>query len=262
VSPLIETAYSLRISGRALLAGLCALLCWCRPAWPQDLKFTFVDQTAADHPRAVLTISELPNYTEVTFITTLGDKEITRFRDDTHILTATYLDDQGHETARTFYAYPQRVVDIHGEIQAQYPYAFPTFENNGSLFYIFSHFSPAPGETLTFKLIQSNFSRVKDPFQRWLIARLVGPIPMALKYLARETITVGTQQVEAEKYELGINDSVMALFWPHKYYFWYSVSDHTALRYTGSASDNREHVFQLTASEALGTAAPDTSRSE
>jgi hypothetical protein len=35
--------------------------------------------------------------------------------------------------------------------------------------------------------VQSNLSRIQDPLLRFLIAQLVGPVPMALKHVKTET---------------------------------------------------------------------------
>lgn len=215
------------------------------PATAETRKYTYVDSSGLAQGPATLTVEETPALTRITFVNEFKDTTICLVKDKDKLVATSYIDPAGQEIGSVVYDQAQHWVTVTGTVQAKYKYDFPIFENNGILFYFFSVWYPAPGKQLAFKMVQGDYSRIQDSWQRWMLAQLVGPIPMALKSVGRETVKLKSGASEAEKYELGVNDSIMSLFWPHKYYFWYAVPDRRLLQYSGHNRDNRVNTYVL-----------------
>jgi hypothetical protein len=45
---------------------------------------------------------------------------------------------------------------------------------------------------------------------------------MDFKYVGTEWLFIQGHEIEASKYEMGLSSDFLSLFWPHRYYFWYS----------------------------------------
>lgn len=181
-----------------------------------------------------LQIEDRGNETEVRFWNEFGDQERTVFENGTwNVLSADYRADDGRQFTEVEYDYAQGRIRVSGQFGAEYPLEGPVYENNGSLWFLFARLAPASGQPREFKVVQSNLLRISDGFQRWLLAGLVGPIPMRLAYHGQEALGCQGRQETADKYVLAVNAGALAAFWPHHYTFWYRTSDRVLLQYEG-----------------------------
>lgn len=193
-----------------------------------------------------MTVESDDRKTVVTYHNEFDDKEIATYDADRRLLLAVYVDPQGRETGRAVYDYSRRLILVSGLAQARYRLSEPSLDNNGSLFFFFSHFYPAPPESEKFfYLVQSNVSHITDPVQRFLLAQLVGPVEMSLRAQGEEDVALAGGTRRGLRYELGIHDSRLAAFWPTKYHFWYSADRRMLLQYQGLNADRKLGVVRF-----------------
>ncbi|MBN1595162.1 hypothetical protein JW933_04470 [candidate division FCPU426 bacterium] len=209
-------------------------------------NYTYAYRTEGTQKEIVLNVEQQDQRLEIIYYNEYGDKEVTVFDDKKRPLHATYYNPGREVTETSVYDYQRRTITLHGLVNARYALQEPVFDNNGSLFYLFSFYYPAPGRAITFHMVQSNVSRIEDPMLRMLITQIVGPVEMRLRHVGRETLHLAGQDISAEKYEFAINEGRMAMFWPHKYYFWYSSQDRKLLRHIGMSNEKKPNEYLLT----------------
>lgn len=231
-----------------LSVGLILVLA-CLPAlgWGEKTRiYNFDILKVEGHRPLKLVIEPQDGKTLVTYYNEFGDREISAFNSAGRILYARYLDAAGHETAHVDYDYLRKKINLVGIHDATYSLAPLAFENNGSLFDLFSRLYPEPGQELIFNLTQGNLSHIQSEFQRLLICKLVGPIEMFLRATGTDTLEVGGKKVLAGHYQLGIHDPLLAPFWPVVYHFWYSLeTPRILLKYQGMNPKNEVETITL-----------------
>jgi hypothetical protein len=102
------------------------------------------------------------------------------------------------------------------------------FDNTA--FYIIPKIAPLSNKTIRFTMIQVNEMRTVD---------------MYLRHLRREKMPVGNRILDADVYEYGIANSLIAAFWPHKYHYWISAENRRMLKYEGPESNLSNEVIVL-----------------
>ncbi|MCD4812278.1 hypothetical protein K8S19_01080 [bacterium] len=207
--------------------------------------FTYLYQCENIRKNITMHIEYDGNRVEITYFNEFGDKDITVFKDRIHPVSAVYFNPDRERIGQTIYDYKKKKIFIQGEMDAVYDLIEPVFDNNGATFYLFSVFHPEPEKTLTFRLVQSNLSRITDGFQRLLIRKLVGPVTMQLKHLGQETITLQNEEHLTVKYEFSIRDSGTSIFWSHKYLFWYSLEKNILLKHQGMSQEKKLIIYTL-----------------
>jgi hypothetical protein len=227
------------------LLGL-AFLAAGRPAGAVHVQTYVYDFQCGDQRKLLsLKVETMDGTTVVTYRNEFDDTEISTYDADDRMLTSTYLDPAGRETARSRYDYARGTVTLRGLIQAEYRLLPRTYDNNGSLFYLFGRILPAPGQKQVCYLVQSNLSRVEDPFLRWLVSQLVGPVEMAFADQSAEPIQVLERSVSTRRYVLYIHNPRLAAFWPNQYHFWYTEDDRRLVRYQGLNADRKVNMVTL-----------------
>ncbi len=221
-------------------------------AWlPADCRAVRMETVILDlqieetHQQNTMVLEFQPDHTVVTYFNEFGDKEVAYYAPPHRLLRAMYYNPDRRLTSQTIYHYQQKYLEMKGDLNMHYPLEGDTFDNSGSLFYLFSVFHPEPEGKILFKLVQSNLSRIQDPLLRFLIAQLVGPVPMALKHVKTETPAAPAAQTPAYCYELGIADGRLAPFWPYKYYFWYDTELHKLVQHTGYTTDKKLATYRV-----------------
>jgi hypothetical protein len=207
--------------------GVClSLACLPSPAWGEKTRiYTYDILKVEGHRPLTLIVEPKDGKVLITYYNEFGDREISAFDSSSHILYAQYFNALGQETAHVSYDYAGKKIYLVGLHNAVYNLAPSAYENNGSLFHLFTFLYPAPGKEVIFRLTQGNLSHINDEFQRLLICKLVGPIDMFLRSAGTEMVEAGGKRVLADHYELGIHDRLLASFWPAVYDFWYSVDE-------------------------------------
>lgn len=241
-------SFTRRRAGR-LIAGLTlAALSW----MPVDSRAVRMETYILDmqiedsHQQNTMVVEFQPNLTVITYFNEFGDKEVVFFEPPHRLLRAMYYNPEKRLTSQSFYHYKEKVLELKGDMNVRYTLEGDIFDNGGSLFYLFSIFyPPAEGGVQNFKLVQSNLSRIQDPLLRFLIAQLVGPVPMALKQVKTETLSFPEAEIPSLCYELAIADSRLAPFWPYKYYFWYDVERHQLRQHQGFSADKKMATYRV-----------------
>lgn len=191
-------------------------------------------------------VDSAPDLVQVTYWNEFGDTEIARFRGDTRMLGADYFDPANTPVAHSAYDYEKKTIDITGQNEAHYTFQKRTMDNCGSLFYVFSKIYPeTPGEKMVFFMVQGNLSRIKEPFLRFLILQLIGPVEMYALNQGEEKITVMNRQKTAVKIEMGINE-FRSFLWSYKYYFWIDPQNRHILRYQGVGPQGKPDIIEMT----------------
>jgi hypothetical protein len=196
-------------------------------------------QVGPNHREVSMQVESDGQQTVVTYHNEFDDQEITTFDPDVRPVKVKYVNSAGEETASVLYDYAKKTVTIRGLIQAQYRLLPQTYDNNGSLFYLFGQRYPTAGKDFIFYLVQSNLSHVNDPLLRLLVSQLLGPVQMDLKYRGQENVEILGQTYAAELYALGIHDARLATFWPNQYQFWFQTQERRLVKYQGLNADRK-----------------------
>ncbi|MEW6515649.1 MAG: hypothetical protein AB1439_01915 [candidate division FCPU426 bacterium] len=197
------------------------------------------------HQQNTMVVEFQPGLTVVTYYNEFGDKEVAFFEPPHRLMRAMYYNPERRLTSQTVYHYREKYLEMKGDLNVRYPLEGDIFDNSGSLFYLFSVFQPPVNGRLNFKLVQSNLSRIPDPFLRFLIAQLVGPVPMYLKHVKTENLAWQSSEVSALCFELAIAEGRLASFWPYKYYFWYDAKRQRLLQHQGQTTDKKMAVYRV-----------------
>lgn len=223
-----------------------ALLLETLPAQAVRVQTYIYDLRSGENRKQVtLKVETTDRTVTVVYRNEFNDTEISLYDLEDRPLSCSYVDPAGRETARSRYDYTRGTVTLQGLVRAEYRLLPGTYDNNGALFYLFGRHFPAPGQKMVMHLVQSNLSRVEDPFLRWLVSQLVGPVEMALEDQAEESLRIWEQSIPTRRYELYINNPNLAVFWPNRYRFWYSADDRRLVRYQGINAERRTDVITL-----------------
>ncbi len=231
---------------RPFVLGL--LFCLALPVSARPVKietYIFDIQVEKSHLPITMTVEYREDGIHIVYCNEFGEKEISFFSEPTRLARVVYIDAEGRQTARVEYDYLKHTVTLTGLINVCYRSAENTYDNNGSLLYLFSRLYPPPGGKINFYLIQSNLSHIDDSFLRFLISQLVGPVRMYLKDQGQESVEVLGQNYATTRYELGIADGSLARFWPHTYHFWYSLDERLPVQYQGIDAQRRVNTITL-----------------
>jgi len=191
------------------------LACLPLPGWCEKNRiYTYDILKVEGHRPLKLVIEPKPGYDLITYYNEFGDREISAFDASGRILWAQYYNSAGVQTAHVDYDYGLKKIILVGIHDATYSLATKAYENNGSLFHLFSFYHPDPGQDIIFSLTQGNLSHIESEFHRLLICKLVGPIEMFLRYVGNETLEIGNKKIPADHYMLGIHDRLLSPFWP------------------------------------------------
>jgi hypothetical protein len=87
-----------------------------------------------------------------------------------------------------------------------------------TVFYIFSRVYPESNRTVYFQMVQ--------PFD-------VRVIDMYLKWDGIEKVALNGRTYETVRYEFAVANPFVGIFWPYKYYYWYSTNDRKLVKHTG-----------------------------
>lgn len=218
------------------------------PTFSQALKIetlVFDFFTNNEHHPVTLIIKHDGDTTTVTYYNELGDKERSIYNNRIRLLSSVYYDPLGNETAKTIYDHKTKRIRMIGDQCAEYNYIHPTFDNNGSLFYLFSVFRPSNDKTLTFRLTQTNLKNIDDPLLKTMLTQMVGPIEMVLKFVKKETLEIAGTTYETKKYVMAIQTPTIALLWSSKYYFWYDEKTNYMVRYSGTNTNHTSDSITL-----------------
>jgi hypothetical protein len=232
-----------------LKTAVLTIILACLPSAAPAVKiqtYTYEYLCGEERKPITMTVESDTEKVVVAYHNEFNDHEIMTYDHQVRLLGAVYIDSEGRETGRVAYDYDRKVIRITGQYQAQFNLTDPTYDNNGSLFYLFAHRYPAaPEKDWIFYLAQSNLNRITDPISRFLITQLVGPVEMYLHLEGEEAIQLADQPRTALRYVLAIHDGRLAPFWPNRYHFWYAPEDRTLLRYDGLTADRKMAVVQL-----------------
>jgi hypothetical protein len=209
-------------------------------------NYTFEYSSDGSEAEIVMNVEYHRDRTLVTYFNEYGDKELTCFKGSHDPLSTTYYNPEREVTGTSVYDYRENKVILSGNVNAKYNIKGPLYDNNGSLFYLFSVYYPQPEKRIKFKMVQSNLARITDPLLRLMIIHMVGPIEMSLKHIGQEVLVIEEKEMLAEKYEFGISEGTLSSFWPHKYYFWYSQEPRHLLKHTGMSNIKKPNQYILT----------------
>lgn len=216
------------------------------PAWAAKIATSVFDTQKDDlHQQITMTVEYWSNSTVVNYYNEFGEHEITVFDGTLQPRKVTYINPRGQMTSTVNYDYRRNCLVLSGLNSAKYRLSENTFDNNGSLFYVFSLLYPTSSEPLVFHMVQSNLAHIESPLLRLLICQLVGPVEMYLKNKGTENVDVLGVSYRAVKYELGIHDPRLVNFWPHVYTFWYQVGDRKPIKYEGLDADRNVNTIIL-----------------
>ncbi len=175
-------------------------------------------------------VEEKPSETIVRFYDDKGESSINRFSHDHAAIDTRYINAEGEQYMAIVFDPANHSISSSGLVEENYDLEEHTFDGNGAMFYVFSHFLPEPGERFLFHVLQSKDERI---------------VQMYLSYAGSEEITVNGKSVRAKKYENGLESSLLSIFWPYKYYYWYSEEDNRFLMYRGPADHENEEIITV-----------------
>lgn len=87
-----------------------------------------------------------------------------------------------------------------------------------TVFYIFTHVYPSSNEVIYFQMIQPQDVRVVD---------------MYLKWDGTETLDLNGRTYDTIRYEFGVANPFVGMFWPYKYYYWYTKNNRKLVKHFG-----------------------------
>jgi hypothetical protein len=187
-----------------------------------------------EHRQITMKVERTDEAVVVSYHNEFNDDEVSRFLPGTaRLLSVHYAYPGQTEGTQADYNYPQKAIQVTGRNKGHYPLLKNTYDNTGSLFYLFSIVQPKPSDPFIFYMVQTNVEHIEDPLLRFLIAQLVGPVEMYFQYKDNEVVEVMGNSRPANHYIMGIHDGRMTPFWPNVYEFWYSETDRKLVKYQG-----------------------------
>lgn len=87
-----------------------------------------------------------------------------------------------------------------------------------TVFYVFTHVYPRSNEILYFQMIQPEYVRVVD---------------MYLKWDGSETLSLNGRTYETFRYVFAVANPFVGIFWPYKYYYWYTRDHRRLVKHVG-----------------------------
>ncbi len=177
-----------------------------------------------------MTIKQDGENIEITFVREKSDKQIISFINKVKPTNVEYINASGKKIREVKYNYFTNKIIISGDNNSEINYKKNTFDNNGSLFYIFSYLFPTTSSNLNFLLLESKDNKI---------------VNMYLKYRGKEQIDIQGGKNEAYKYEMGLEGFIPSMFWPYKYYYWYSTQERKFLKYQGPRADKKIETIVL-----------------
>jgi hypothetical protein len=87
-----------------------------------------------------------------------------------------------------------------------------------TVFYIFTRVFPESNQVVFFPMVQPNDVRIVD---------------MYLKWDGLEKVEANGKVYETVKYEFAVANPFAGIFWPYKYYYWYSLDKRRLIKHTG-----------------------------
>ena len=192
-------------------------------SFAQIQKYIFNVRYGSITKQAKMLVKQRNKYTEVIWTNGNNEKQISNFMGKTKLLNTKYFNPEGKEILSVIYDYNNEKINISGMKNSVLPLKGETFES-ASLFYLFSYIYPTTSKGINFNLLQSKNNRM---------------VKMYLKQIGTETIDIGGEKIQAFKYEMGLKNFLASMFWPHKYYYWYSTDDRKFLKYQGMGPDGK-----------------------
>ncbi|MCL6591046.1 MAG: hypothetical protein K6U80_13965 [Firmicutes bacterium] len=162
-------------------------------------------------------ITENEGITEVISIDENQEKQVILFQNKVEIISAKYYRND-KEFLSVIYDYQKKKVFVTGSQKMTINLKDKLFDNNAALFYLFGHIYPQPNKIMSFTMLQSKLGRT---------------VEMNLKALGTEDLIISGRTISAYKYEMSLSSRMASLFWPYKYYYWYSVENRVFLKYEG-----------------------------
>lgn len=104
-----------------------------------------------------------------------------------------------------------------GSINAEMPVVTNVILDK-TVFYIFSQVFPESNQTVYFQMLQPYDLRVVD---------------MYLKWDGLEKIKMNGRTYQTVRYEFAVANPFAGMFWPYKYYYWYSLTNRKLVKHTG-----------------------------
>lgn len=164
-----------------------------------------------------ISVGQSKNLTRLEFQDDAGEKTVTMLTSDLAPVEVRYYNKSGQEYMRLAFDHDQKEAVSTGLVKKKYSLERDTFDSNGSIFLILAAKRPAPGKRYLFDLLQSKEERL---------------VTMFFEHTGTETLKIGGKTIQADVYETGVESSVIALFWPYRYRYWYS-RDGRFLQYEG-----------------------------
>ncbi|MDH4261831.1 MAG: hypothetical protein OEV78_02165 [Spirochaetia bacterium] len=201
-----------------------------QPVFAITQNYDMEIDTGDGNGRQSMIVSTNNDHVEVIVIDHKKEKNVVQFKNKTEFQKVEYVNGEGKKFLEVVYDYVHEKINISGNVNNEYPLKESIYDNNGSLFYLFSQIFPKKNETMTFTLLQSKLDR---------------KVGMYLKQVCEEELTIGGKKLNAIKYEMGLSSKITAAFWPHKYYYWYSANDRRFLKYEGLGENKKIQTIRL-----------------
>jgi len=199
------------------------VLLFCSPLFSEIEKKTTYHLTTKKKDKVVhslMNITQNQGKSVVEFIDSKGEKSVNQINTESLIPVNTlYFDKNNVNYLITTFQWDKKIITTTGTTKKNYQMEIPfTYDANGSIFYIFSLFKPEDNGNTVLHILQSKEKRV---------------VAMYLKYVKTEEIIINGKKRLAVKYETGLENKLLSLAWPYKYYYWYDKNNRNFLKYEG-----------------------------
>jgi len=209
---------------------LLAILLFCQPVFSITQNYDLEINTGEETGKQSMSVTNNGDRVEVVVIDHKKEKQVVQYKNNTELQKSEYLNADGKKFLEVQYNYANKKINVTGNVNNEFLLKPDVYDNNGSLFYLFSQIYPQKNKTMKFTMLQSKQDRT---------------VPMYLKLVGKEEVMIDGKKTDALKYEMGLSSALISAFWPHKYYYWYAASDRRFLKYEGLGENKKVQTIQL-----------------
>ena len=207
-----------------------AMLLLCQPIFSITQNYDLEIDTGNGTGKQSMSVTNNGDNVEVVVIDHKKEKQVVQYKNKTEFQKSEYTNGNGKRFLVVEYDYANKKINVTGNVNNEFELTPIVYDNNGSLFYLFSQIYPQKNETMKFIMLQSKLDRAAE---------------MYLKYVGEDELMVGGKKIKSLKYEMGLSSAFISLFWPYKYYYWYAASDRKFLKYEGMGENKKVQTIWL-----------------
>ena len=198
-------------------------------AFGSEKEYHYTYSHLDDSRLCIMTVNDVNNRTQVSFRNELDELHVSDIDEYGKTIRVVIIDGQGNLKESIVFDYDDYRIQSNRSNQKSFRLKKNIYVNSGTLFYRLGIMIGEGLDSYKIKLIQPD-NRIVD---------------MYFKRIDTEEIAIGDNPIASIKYEMGLI-GLKSIFWPYKYYYWFSADENLLIKYQGISAEKDLVTLQLT----------------